>query len=233
MNARTAENDAATGSDNDSVDTCTNGSVSDAVGEYPVVAILGHKWSPETQRYLYLVHWDGFTLEESTWEPFSSFEDDREKINEYCRRGGPIQPFDWVQWDNDRAAEQEARLMWRAKRALRRLKRIVPRGVKCRRSEDDNPEYTANTIDPALLTLTASQRRRIELSIPEFWYEENTESVAETPSPTPITPPHAQLKHQFSSKRSASCEPGCFEFRENPKHEARKNAWRNRRYSSV
>ncbi|KAI5853317.1 hypothetical protein BZA05DRAFT_395624 [Tricharina praecox] len=54
-------------SDNDSVETMSDGSGSDDVGEYPVVAILGHKWSDEIEQMLYPVRWEDFGLVAATW----------------------------------------------------------------------------------------------------------------------------------------------------------------------
>lgn len=86
-----------------------NNSVSDdddeelGENEFIVERILAEKVGPNGE-IVFLTKWEGYPLSECTWQTTDSFVD-KNLINQWRRDKHKIKPFDWKEWDRQKAKE--------------------------------------------------------------------------------------------------------------------------------
>lgn len=122
---RAISNNGSDAGTDDSISlTSTVFSEDDPDNTYIVENILAERWFSEEERTKYLVKWEGYPIERSSWEPIEMF-DDKNTINEWKatkqrqENGNSSPEFDWRQWDMDRereAYEQHVRKVRRLKK---------------------------------------------------------------------------------------------------------------------
>jgi hypothetical protein len=99
-------------SDSDSDVMSTDAALSEEDNEYPIKELIADKFCKQRAEKVYLVHWEGYTIDRATWEPRASFEGDKIRIiQEYHERkaAGKVEYFDWEKWDADREREDQER----------------------------------------------------------------------------------------------------------------------------
>lgn len=123
--ARPAGLDTDPDSDEDSITTTSTEVSQDVENQiFPVKEILADKWSEDYQTRVYLVFWEGYSVERATWEPASSFDEGREYIiTDYLKSKGQREEFDWQNWEDERERDARLKLERQKRRAAKRRRR--------------------------------------------------------------------------------------------------------------